>query len=1368
MVSFSVKKKSRKYNKNNSIINRFLWFFIALLFLVPQFTFTAATPTGQLLKQLGSGAPLSYGDYVGSSAGLNTYYSYYIEVPASLSRLVIRIFDADVGMGGNHDWTPDSYNTSVTYTVYDPNGNTVTQNFTTGSSTGPSNSDNRWRRLCRVNSPMSGHWEVRADMSSAVTSGNDMNGYGISAADNTGTELNIYAESFLPVGQLGSPTSQTTQLYPYITSGGIVDSNDFDGDNGASTYCTLGYTTRLGATAGFNGSGASSWLNVALSGFNSDDLAVDYGIWNASLSYYNASSNFATYYMGNYNASNPPPTNQPETGTFRVYFPTNAGAAPVKPFLAQRLSHISGPNPPAVGSTTRVKVAVTIFNPTPYSITFSSTNPVTTNIPGSGAVYAGNASVTQGSVTAQPSVGGTGNITWNPGTVSGSGNSETLYYEVDITPTSSAQRIPVTGTPAANGTGGVFVDETGNTTQSRATFTLGPLSELAATEGTDIPTLAVISSFTAYEEGGQVVVQWQTESEIGTAGFYLLRRKKSGSAFSSNRKAKRSSSSGLPLHDEMSGNPYASGRGDLRARVNFRNRENSGSSYRKVNRSLLPALLHHPRGGTYRMVDEAARYGNTYTYKLVEVEADGRTRSHGPFKITVGKKEWDTAQPVSEPLHGTYDRKPHPLSAEKEARLQAKKQEQAIAGTTAGSKRKGSLKISVKETGLYYLSAAAIANTAGILSYDKIIRMIGNHNFILSNRGEEVSWLPAKENSGLYFYGEKCDSIYTDKNIYWLTPGRGRRMQFSYGGSPMPGSGNETFPESLHIEEDHYALTALFSDPEGDFWLWDFIKGDEPGKTFSFSVPGPVSYGSAYLTIELKGATDTAAAADHHAKVSLNGTYLGECRWDGIKTHRFEIPIDPALLIDGQNSVEVSGVLDSGVSHSIFYVDSIDLNYYRYYRAVNNRLLCRGDSSTVITVSGFSCNKIRVFDVTEPKRPQLVRGAYLDVENRVSFIPAAPENRYFVLDTHGLRSPAAITVDKPSNLKQKRNAADYIVIAPPGLERAAANLADLRSYSGLEAMVVELEDIYDEFNHGIIDPAAIKTFLTYAYHNWRGSGPKYAVLAGGGTYDYKDILGYGDNLIPPLMVNTPKGLFASDNRFGDAKGEDGVPEIAVGRLPVLTATELQSYIDKMSEYENSRGAWTGRALMLADNPDEGGDFTYDSDRLADLLPGYRVNKVYLPDFATIDKARKKAKQVIDSGVVLVNFIGHAGLDRLTAEGLLKSSDVSALQNGQKLPLFTTVTCVAGRFAVPGYDSLGETLVLKAGGGAAAVWAPTGASYNRLAKSLAVKFFQALFQQQEKVIGRALVKAYRSYAACGGESFILDIYNLLGDPALRIK
>jgi len=837
------------------------------------------------------------------------------------------------------------------------------------------------------------------------------------------------------------------------------------------------------------------------------------------------------------------------------------------------------------------------------------------------------------------------------------------------------------------------------------------------------PTLAVISSFQAYSDGGPVVVHWETASEIGTAGFYLLRK------------------------------------------------DDSDGKYKQVNETFLPGLLHSPQGGIYRFVDNGAFYGETYTYKLVEIESEGGKRIHGPFTVIVGTRipRIDDSRPLLEPMDGIYSKQPHGISSKRKTRLQARQLSLNTARVLKKSRIGDEAKIIVKEKGLYYLDAAVIAEVLG-MSSGQVTQRIKNHHFLLTNQGQEVAYIPAEGDAGLYFYGDGINSLYTDENIYWLEKGKGLNMGSVYGGLPSPTSGNETFANTLHIEEDHYALTALYRDPETDYWLWDYITAGQVGKTFTFYAHGAAEGGSANITVHLKGATNAPVSPDQHAKVSLNGSLIGESEWNGTNDHTFTISISQSLLIDGENTIEVAGILNNGVPYSIFYVDSFDLSYHRHYRAVNNRLLCRGDQNPVITIDGFTDPNIMVFEVTDPLQPKLVTGTFIDTGSsyRVSFIPSSSESRYLALNAYGQHAPVSVFANKSSDLKKNQNSADYVVIAPEGLEDAVQGLTSLRERKGLETMVVELEDIYDEFNYGISNPHAIKAFLSYAYHNWRGNGPEYVVLAGEGTYDYKDNLGYEGNLVPPILMKTPHGLFASDNHFADVVGEDGVPEIAIGRLPVVTEEELQTLIDKISDYENASGVWTSRVMMLADDPDGGGNFPADSDILANLFPGYTIDKIYLPDYPTVDEARQEVLNGFNTGALLVNYIGHAGITKLATEGLLRTEDVSSLQNGDKLPVLTAMTCVVGRFALPGYDTLSEELLLKNNGGVVAVWAPTGASLNSLAFMLAEEFFKVAFQEQEKIIGKALVRAMANYASIGGQTYMLNIYTLLGDPALEIK
>lgn len=885
-----------------------------------------------------------------------------------------------------------------------------------------------------------------------------------------------------------------------------------------------------------------------------------------------------------------------------------------------------------------------------------------------------------------------------------------------------------------------------------------------------IPTLVTLSDFRAYEENGKVVVEWSTSSEINTAGFYLFRL------------------------DESTGN------------------------YIQINRRLLPAILTSQQGGTYSLIDKGVLPGGSYTYVLMEIEGKGTKLTYGPFNVQVGGESAigtvtasNTVNPdilntctskkctvkqrnafpsiksfrkdgilvvtnrdsgtnkqqqsdVGEDLFENYTRKSHGMSDKKKARIQELKKQRKTTAASKASSKGNTIKISVNEIGLYYLDAARISELLG-LQQQEVTRLIKNNRLDMTNRGQSVAYLPVEDNSGIYFYGEGIDSIYTNENIYWIKQGSGLQMEHVKGKEPDPVESG-TFTETLHFEEDKILLAM---DPT-DHWLWDYIVAGNPSydtKTFNIQANGvadmsyPVS-----MTIGLQGFSNTNADPDHHVIISINGTTIGEDSWDGSTARTTVLTFDQGLLLDGINTVEVKGLLDTGAFYSVFYIDSFDLTYHRLYKAYDNKLLCKGEGNPVITAYGFTNPDILVFDITNPYRPTLIESTTIDGlagNYSVSFVPASIDTIYLAVSSNVTITDLNAWADSYSNLSDKENNADYIVIAPEELADAAHTLSNYRQSQGLKTMVVLLEDIMDEFNHGISSPEAIRDFLSYAYQKW-SKPPRYVVLAGEGTYDYKDNQGFGDNLIPPMMCYTPMGLFPSDNLLADVDG-DHIPEMAVGRLPVLTPEDLQDVINKIIVYE---GSARNRILMLADNPDGGGDYPADSDEIAALVQhGYSVVKIYLSD-NQIDYTRKLLVDELNIGAFLFNYIGHAGYELLAHEGLLRISDLAALENFDKLPILTAMTCLVGQFALPGYDSLSEELVLKGDGGAVAVWAPAGLSYNFLSRILDEDFFKATFAGSDAVLGDVILKALQGYSTKGGSIYVMDIYNLLGDPALIMR
>lgn len=1185
-----------------------------------------------------------------------------------------------------------------------------------------------------------GHWELRVDMGV----GNDINAIGIRAHDGTsgsgGTELNVYFDSFAQFG-INPPASGTVSrsytVYPFITSGCNTAENDFDYDSNRGDVGSMSFASRSGSftqnLASTSLSADNAWVRNSFSGWTSDVNSIDYGIWSSTVSISSylvtgtPNGNYTTFYMTNTLAAANPPTANPQANTFRVYLPTDAAAAPVKPYVEQlaRWSTL-GPNPPAVGQTSGYTVTVRVVNPTSQAITFSASNLVTANVPGGGATYNGFAQVSQGSIVSQPAVGGTGNITWNPGSVA-AGATALLAYQVRVLPASAGQRITVTATPASgNGTRAQYVDETGNTTQARATYLSGPLCELAVTQG--LLTQAVVSSFRTYAaEDGGVLVEWTTASEAGTAGFYL-------------------------------------------------SRWDAGTKrFVKVHEGLLPGLIHEAQGGTYRFVDDGASPRSSQTYLLEEVEVTGGRQRFGPFTAS---PSWDRPEGVRSAVE-TFEREPHPAlrravadEGENEGGLR-----RAVEAVRASSGE--GVHLTVRENGLYYLSSSQIASWFG-MTLDDAEKTIGKGNFLLTRNGLNVAWYPdspdfpkLKTARGLFFYGETVDSLYSRDTVYHLRQTSGTAMQ-AVAAAPAAAASGGSFPESQASEVDSFPATAISPDPESDYWFWAFLVAGDPTyghKAFSADAPS-LAPGGGTLTVNLQGATDTQTVGEHHATVSLNGTALGDLQWQGITPKQGTFAVPAGLLLAAGNQVEITSTVGGGAPYSILYVDGFRLGYPRFFTAAGDALAFTPGGNATVTVAGLSGPVVRLVDISNPLQPRWVTGAAVEADPgapgtfRASFVPS-PASRYLAAGPGALKAPAAV---RPWSVLDRRTSsygADVLIVAPTGFEAAAERLASLRRSQGLEALVVNLNQVADSFGEGIATPQALKSFIRYARKSWMVP-PRYVILAGEGSLDYRNLQGYGDCVLPPLMIQGEGGLFPADNRFADTDG-DGLPDVALGRIPVLTAAELNAYVDKILAYEGSgTPAWAANALMLADNQDGSADFSADSDRISGLLPpGSAVDRIYLSTMA-LASARTELLQGIQNGASWVNYLGHGGLDRLSSGGLLTNGDVAGLTNGGKLPVVTAMTCTINRFAVPGVPSLGEVLVKSAAGGAAAVWGPSGLSYHGEARQLAEVFYRLASEQQPGRLGDSVLRALTEFGGLGGDSRMLDIYNLLGDPSLLVR
>ncbi|MCG8456895.1 MAG: hypothetical protein MI919_11495, partial [Holophagales bacterium] len=590
-------------------------------------------------------------------------------------------------------------------------------------------------------SPDAGHWTLEVDLSGDVNGRpagfgagirqDDVNAFGLRAHDGTagagGTEYNLYADSFVIVGVNDNDRGRDYDLFPYVTSGCDADVHDFDFDANQpnppapnTNTQPFGSLTLTSRSASFVRNNTTMSNNDAWNSENtgttwvSADTADDYGIWSMDVRIEDwTDNNYGPVYMTNFQAAAAPPTANPETNAFRIYFPNDSGTAPAKPYLSQYLTYVidqsSGGNPPTVGQTSRYAVSVLVTNPSGSigDITFSASNVVTSHIPvGTDTTYEGVAFVTAGTVLSQPVIGAsTGDVTWNPGTLS-PGESETLVYFVDVSP-AVVGNITVTGTAGSgDGTRAVWLDETG-----AQTFSFGELCELAVVTSPATPVL--VSSFGATWIDGRVVVDWSTAAEAETVSFDLYRR--------------------------------------------------IGEEVVEVSERPLPAQIGRSQGGVYRLVDSSApAEAEELTYWLAERETTGRQRFHGPYRVSPKPDAGAVDLP-----EGGFESAPH-LDPTAEARAEHR-------ATAAGSHRAGAsglrrswgppasvvgdlaLRVKVGESGLYRITATELSTVLEIPEA-AARRLLTRQHLRLETGGQEVAWRKVGRGEALEFYGQALDT----------------------------------------------------------------------------------------------------------------------------------------------------------------------------------------------------------------------------------------------------------------------------------------------------------------------------------------------------------------------------------------------------------------------------------------------------------------------------------------------------------------------------------------------------------------------------------------------------------------------------------
>jgi hypothetical protein len=321
---------------------------------------------------------------------------------------------------------------------------------------------------------------------------------------------------------------------------------------------------------------------------------------------------------------------------------------------------------------------------------------------------------------------------------------------------------------------------------------------------------------------------------------------------------------------------------------------------------------------------------------------------------------------------------------------------------------------------------------------------------------------------------------------------------------------------------------------------------------------------------------------------------------------------------------------------------------------------------------------------------------------------------------------------------------------------------------GLVSRGVSLEEISAEFGHAQPSGEAIREFVSYAYHSWRRPSPRYVLLLGDATYDPRQFLSTSwPSPLPALWEKTSYMWTASDAALGAVNGEDSVPDVAIGRLPATTREQAQALVWKVLSWEQTGQDLSGKAVLVADTPDAGGDFEWDvEDIRASFLSGRETTTLKVSELGS--GARAAILGAFDEGASLVSYVGHGGTAVWSSANVLNTWDAPSLLEQSRQPVVLTMDCLNGYFVAPNFDALPEALLKAPGRGAVAAFSPSGLSLDGPAHEYHRAVTKELVSGGHERLGDAILAAQQDYAETGLMPELLTVYTLFGDPAMRIR
>lgn len=633
-------------------------------------------------------------------------------------------------------------------------------------------------------------------------------------------------------------------------------------------------------------------------------------------------------------------------------------------------------------------------------------------------------------------------------------------------------------------------------------------------------------------------------------------------------------------------------------------------------------------------------------------------------------------------------------------------------------------------------------------------------------------------------------NLYSDTSYYFLTVDLGAGKRIVSAASPS------TFNSvvSSFNDFDFYEKDLINPIRSGREWLGESFN-IVTDYDFIFSFPNISLESPVTLRAVVAGRTTSGA---NTFSITANGQPVGTISTSSVTGNYTDIF---ARVSEGQmsfsplsSSLNLHIGMSKGSSGAQGWLDFIEVNARRNLVFSGQQIIFRDINSVGTGNVKFQIanagTEVVVWDVTSPDEGKNQAG--LLSGNIFEFISSADSLREYVAfdKSSSLMIPFFSGTVPVQNLHSP-SLARLIIVTNPLFKQEAEDLAEFhRTEDGLSTVVSTTSDIYNEFSSGRQDVTAIKDYVKMFFDRAgtnTDSMPRYLLLFGDGSYDFKDRISGNTNFVPAFQSAeslSPTASYVSDDYFGllnDNEGESpgDFVDLGIGRLVVKTKEEAQAAVNKIKHYYDRKtmGPWRNYLTFIGDDED-GNIHMHQANSIGGIVESnykkYNVEKIMFDAYKQqVNAGGQRYPDVnsaidrrIDLGTLMMTYIGHGGELGWAHERILEVSQINKWTNADNMPLFITATCEFSRFDDPQRTSAGEYVFLNASGGGIGLLSTTRLVYSSPNYDIVQAFTDTAFDEIDNVMPR-LGDIINATKIKGPKNINSRNFTLLGDPALRL-